>query len=104
VKQRYTLAPQAARDLVGIWRYVKGESSKETTDRVASVIRSRFEFLAEFPNGGHHRRDLTSAAVRFFSVYSYLIVYRTETKPLQSSLFSTRSATSKHFCRHAFDP
>jgi len=26
---------------------------------------------------------LTSAGVRFFSVYSYLIVYRPETKPLQ---------------------
>ena len=33
--------------------------------------------------GGHGRRDLTSADVRFLSVYSYLIVYRPETKPLQ---------------------
>ena len=29
------------------------------------------------------RRDLTAADVRFLSVYSYLIVYRPETKPLQ---------------------
>ena len=40
-------------------------------------------YLTEFPEGGHWRRDLTAAKVRFFSVYSYLIVYRPETKPLQ---------------------
>ena len=79
----YVLAPQAARDLVNIWRYLKKESSEETADRVESIIRSKFAYLAEFPNGGHWRRDLTSADVRFFSIYSYLIVYRPETKPLQ---------------------
>jgi plasmid stabilization system protein ParE len=42
---------------------------------VESVTRSKFAYLAEFPKGGHRRRDLTSAEVRFFSVYSYLIVY-----------------------------
>ncbi|HEX4749324.1 MAG TPA: type II toxin-antitoxin system RelE/ParE family toxin [Bryobacteraceae bacterium] len=83
MKRRYILAPQAARDLVAIWRYLKEESSEETADRVESVIRNKFIYLAEFPNGGHWRRDLTSASVRFFSVYSYLIVYRPDTKPLQ---------------------
>jgi antitoxin ParD1/3/4/toxin ParE1/3/4 len=47
------------------------------------MIRSKFLYLADFPNGGHLRHDLTSAQVRFLSVYSYLIVYRPETKPLQ---------------------
>jgi antitoxin ParD1/3/4/toxin ParE1/3/4 len=83
MKRRYTLAPEAARDLVEIWRYVKKESDRETADRVESVIRSKFAYLAEFPGAGHWRRDLTSAEVRFFSVYSYLIVYRPETKPLE---------------------
>ena len=40
MKRRYILAPQAARDLVAIWRYIKKESSQETADRVESVIRS----------------------------------------------------------------
>jgi len=81
--RRYILAPQAARDLVGIWRHIKKESSRETADRVESVIRSKFVYLAQFPVAGHWRRDLTSADVRFLSVYSYLIVYRPETKPLE---------------------
>jgi antitoxin ParD1/3/4/toxin ParE1/3/4 len=83
MKRRYTLAPEAARDLVEIWRYVKKESGQETADRVESVIRGKFAYLAEFPGAGHWRRDLTSAEVRFFSVYSYLIVYRPESKPLE---------------------
>ncbi len=60
MKRRYILAPQAARDLVQIWRYIKKESSQETADRVESVIRSKFAYLADFPQGGHWRRDLTS--------------------------------------------
>ena len=82
MKRRYILA-RAARDLVDIWRYLKKESSEETADRVESVIRSKFFYLSQFPGGGHRRQDLTSADVLFFSVYSYLIVYRPETKPLQ---------------------
>jgi plasmid stabilization system protein ParE len=83
MKRRYILAPQATRDLVQIWRYIRKESSEETADRVEFVIRSKFGYLADFPGGGHWRRDLTAAEVRFLSVYSYLIVYRPETKPLQ---------------------
>ena len=83
MKRRFILAPEAARDLARIWRYLKKESSRETADRVESVIRSKFVYLADFRGAGHWRRDLTSADVRFFSVYSYLIVYRPETKPLE---------------------
>ena len=83
MKPRYVLAPQAARDLVGIWRYIRKERSQETADRMESIIRSKFLYLADFPNARHCRHDLTAAEVRFFSVYSYLIVYRPETKPIQ---------------------
>jgi antitoxin ParD1/3/4/toxin ParE1/3/4 len=83
MKRRYVLAPEAARDLAQIWRYLKKQSGRETADRIESVVRNKFGYLAVFPGAGHWRRDLTPANVRFFSVYSYLIVYRPETKPLQ---------------------
>jgi antitoxin ParD1/3/4/toxin ParE1/3/4 len=83
MKRRYILAPQAARDLAQIWRYIKKEGSQETADRAESVIRSKFVYLAGFPHAGHWRRDLTTANVRFLAVYWYLIVFRPETKPLQ---------------------
>lgn len=80
---RYILAPAAASDLVEIWRYLLKESSEATADRVETVIREKMAALASAPEVGHRRRDLTAADVRFFSVYSYLIVYRPGTTPLQ---------------------
>src|SRR6266404_3018076 len=80
---RYVLAPQAAIDLVEIWRYIKEQSSLVIADRVETAIREKFSFLAQTPGAGHRRKDLTEADVKFFPVYSYLIVYRPETTPLQ---------------------
>jgi antitoxin ParD1/3/4 len=80
---RYVLAPQAAQDLVEIWRYIKGQSSIATADRVESTIKDRIAFLSQNPGAGHWRKDLTNQKVKFFSAYSYLIVYRPETNPLQ---------------------
>jgi plasmid stabilization system protein ParE len=34
MKRRYVLAPEAALDLVQIWRYIKKESSPKIADRV----------------------------------------------------------------------
>jgi toxin ParE1/3/4 len=81
--RRHVLAPEAALDLVQIWRYLKEQSSIEIADRVESVIRDKIVFLAANPGAGHWRRNLTSEKVKFFPVYSYLIVYRPETTPLQ---------------------
>jgi antitoxin ParD1/3/4/toxin ParE1/3/4 len=80
---RYVLAPQAALDLFEIWYYIKEQASVTMADRVESTVRERIAFLAETPGAGHHRKDLTGENVKFFPVYSYLIVYRPETKPLQ---------------------
>jgi len=66
-----------------IWRYIKQQASVEMADRVESAIRERIINLAETPEAGHSRKDLTEESVKFFPVYSYLIVYRPETHPLQ---------------------
>src|SRR5215813_422221 len=66
---RYVLAPQAAIDLVEIWRYLKEQSSLVIADRVETSIREKFAFLAQTPGAGHLRKDLTDADVRFFPVY-----------------------------------
>jgi toxin ParE1/3/4 len=39
--------------------------------------------LAKNPGIGHTREELADRRHRFFLVYSYLIVYRFETQPLQ---------------------
>jgi plasmid stabilization system protein ParE len=81
--RRYILAPEAALDLVEIWRYLKNKANVEIAERVERAIREKIIFLASMPGAGHWRRDLTDEPARFFAVYSYLIVYRPETKPLQ---------------------
>ncbi len=81
--QRYVLAPEAALDLVQIWRFIKKQSSIEIADRVESVIRDKIVFLATNPGAEHWRKNLTDEAAKFFPVYSYLVVYRPETIPLQ---------------------
>ena len=83
MRRRYVLAPEAALDLVRIWRYVKNNASLEMADRVESAIREKIAHLSGRPGAGHWRKDLTEEPVKVFSVYSYLIVYRPETKPLQ---------------------
>jgi plasmid stabilization system protein ParE len=80
---RYVLAPEAAVDLVQIWGYIRQKADVEIADRVEAVIRQKIDFLVRNPGSGHSRNDLTEEPVRFFPVYSYLIVYRPESKPLQ---------------------
>ena len=80
---RYVLAPEAALDLVEIWQYIKEHAGVTVADRVESTILERVGFWAGTPGAGHRRKDLTDNNVKFFPVYSYLIVYRPETKPLQ---------------------
>ncbi len=83
MRRRYVLAPEAALDLVQIWRYIRLNASPPMADRVESVIREKIVYLGGRPGGGHWRKDLTDEPVKFFPIYSYLIVYRPETKPLQ---------------------
>jgi len=73
--RRYILSPEAALDLVEIWRCLGIKANVEIAERVERPIREKIVFLASMPGAGHWRRDLTDEPVRFFAVYSYLIVY-----------------------------
>jgi plasmid stabilization system protein ParE len=50
-RARYVLAPQAASDLVEIWRYIEQHSSLATADHVESVIREKFVFRSLLTGG-----------------------------------------------------
>jgi plasmid stabilization system protein ParE len=41
MSSRYMLAPEAASDLVQIWRYIKRNAGLEMAGRVESVIRAK---------------------------------------------------------------
>jgi antitoxin ParD1/3/4/toxin ParE1/3/4 len=80
---QYVLAPRAASHLARIWRYLRNEAGEMVADRIEAEIKSRIAFLAMNPGAGHYRRDLTDKPVKFFPAYSWLIVYRPDTRPLQ---------------------
>jgi plasmid stabilization system protein ParE len=61
-------------DLVEIWRFIKTKASRQTAERVEAVIREKLAYLAANSGGGHWRKDLTDEPVKFFPVYSFLIV------------------------------
>ncbi len=55
----------------------------ETADRIVTELFKGFYKLAEIPNSGHRRADLTSRPVLFYRIFSYLILYAPGSEPLQ---------------------
>ena len=79
---RFVLTPLARRDLEEIWDYLALDN-QPAAERVLDRIEATIKELAKTPGMGHLREDLADRRHRFFLVYSYLIVYRPETRPLQ---------------------
>ena len=75
----YVVSPEADEDIFEIWRYLYQKASLDVANRVEEEIYSAFEALDRNPGLGHKRSDLTSHPVLFFTVYSYMIVYRVKT-------------------------
>ncbi len=80
--KRFVLTPLAEQDLNEIWEYI-GDDSVEAANRVLSKIEAAIYRLTEHPGLGHLREDLADSRHRFYLVYSYLIVFRPGTDPLQ---------------------
>lgn len=78
----YRLTPAARADLIEIFEYIRRDSPKAARG-VLARIRGAMTRLAENPWIGHMREDLADTSLRFWSVYSYLIVYRPQSQPLQ---------------------
>ena len=60
---------------------MKKMGSDEIADQVEAVIREKIVFLERNSGGGLWRKDLTDVPFKFFSVYSYLIIYPPGTTP-----------------------
>jgi plasmid stabilization system protein ParE len=78
----FRLSPEAANDIEEIWRHI-ADDNIEAARRVRMELLHACRHLARNPGIGHRRQDLTTRPVRFWPVYSYLIVYREGGKPLE---------------------
>ncbi len=78
----YFLVPQARTDLREILHYI-AEDNVDAADKVLDRFLEIFELLGENPDIGHFRDDLTSHPIRFFPVYSYLVLYMANSSPVE---------------------
>ena len=78
----YFYSREARLDLLEIWEHI-ARDNVDAADRVEEEIQKSVTMLATNPALGHIRPDLTSKPVRFWSVYSYLIIYDPNARPLE---------------------
>lgn len=79
---RFVLTKAARADLDEIFDHI-ARDNPDAAGRVLGKLRQAMQLLARSPEIGHYRRDLASEPVRFWSVYSYLVIYRPEARPIQ---------------------
>ena len=73
---------ELARVFLEIWEYI-AQDNMDAADCVTNEIHEAVVMLAKNPGLGHVRKDLTSKSVRFWPIYSYLIIYNPATHPLE---------------------
>ena len=80
---RYVLTAEAQVDLKQIRDYALDEGGFSAARYVVGSLVTGFRALARTLGQGHRLDDLTQREeLRFWSVFSYLIIYRIDRKPL----------------------
>jgi toxin ParE1/3/4 len=82
VARGYILSPEAQQDITDIRGFYMKEAGARVARYVLAEINRAFRFLAATPGAGHSRADLTDEPVKFWTVFSYLIVYDPAMQPL----------------------
>lgn len=80
---RYLLTDEAKQDLADIRDYLIREAGPRIAKLTLAKIKDAIVFLSRTPGAGHVREDLTSDALKFWSVFSYLIVYDPAKRPIE---------------------
>ncbi len=65
----------AERDIESIWVFI-ATNNVDAADRVRNQIKAEVQKLIVHPGMGHTRPDSPKPEYRFWTIYSYLIVYR----------------------------
>jgi antitoxin ParD1/3/4/toxin ParE1/3/4 len=79
---RYQISPPARQDLIDIRTFI-AKDNRTVAKKVLARIRAACRMLAKRPQAGHLRADLAPEPLRFWPVYSYLIIYRPNSKPIE---------------------
>lgn len=82
IESLYVVSAAAQEDLFDIWRRIACDSVS-LADRIEREIREVFEAVGRMPSIGHIRRDITRHRVLFFPIYSFLVVYEPDARPVR---------------------
>lgn len=77
----YRLTERAEADVDAIADFIAGDNV-DAAVKVVLALEDAFVLLASRPGIGHTREDLTDRPLKFWSVYSYLVVYDPSGDPL----------------------
>ena len=78
----FIFSKAAEKDTLVLWEYI-AEDDIEAADRVAEAIQEAIGKLVLMPGMGHRCTDLADETLRLWPIFSYLIIYRPETVPLE---------------------
>jgi plasmid stabilization system protein ParE len=78
----YDVSHDAQNDLFEIWLRI-ADDSLDLADRIEGEFHELFATLGRMPRLGHTRADLTKRPVLFFGLYSFLVVYDPDSKPIR---------------------
>ena len=87
------ITPRAKSDLDEIWEYIARDSF-DAAYRVEEELHREIRNLVQFPGKGHSREEVDDHTLRFWKVYSYLIVYRYDDVSLNACASFTALETS----------
>ena len=79
----FQLSEDAIFDIDEIWLYHLEKEGVETADRMVTEFFKGFYRVADIPNSGHRRPDLTNRNVLFYRIFSYLVIYQPGSDSLQ---------------------
>src|SRR2546426_11502633 len=78
----YHVSFEAENDLFEIWRRI-AQDSVDLANRIENEFHDLFASLGRLPAQGHMRKDLTKRSALFFPLYSFLVVYQPDAKPIR---------------------
>jgi len=78
----YDVSAEVQNDLFEIWRHI-AEDSVGLANRIENEFYELFESIGRMAGQGHARQELTSRSVLFFPLYSFLVVYQPDVRPIR---------------------
>ena len=72
---RFDLSPAAATDIENIAAFLD-DHAPHATDHVLGALHNAMRRLPEMPGLGHVREDMADEPLRFYAVWSYLVIFR----------------------------